>query len=222
LLTKLAHRQTEITQKLVFASLHESLNLQMDKPALRQLYKQKRLQLTANEKAALEAKMLVHFQEYNWPPVSELFTFIPLEILNEPDTAPFCWHIQDITSIAPEKTCRLSAPVINARKQTMEAVVFDEESSFNENELGIAEPQTGTIISPEKIDMVLVPLLAFDRKGNRVGYGKGYYDHFMKQCRPGAVLAGLSFFGPEDTIEGIFEIDVPLTHCITPEQIYVF
>jgi 5-formyltetrahydrofolate cyclo-ligase len=194
----------------------------MDKPTLRLLYKQKRLLLTATEKATLEAKMLFHFQQYNWPPVTELFTFIPLETLNEPDTAPFCWHIQDASLLSTGTACRIAAPVIDADQQTMEAVVFDERSSFHENALGIAEPEPGTIVPPEKIDMVLVPLLTFDRKGNRVGYGKGYYDQFMKNCRPGTILAGLSFFGPEDTIEGILEIDVPLTHCITPEQIYVF
>lgn len=194
----------------------------MTKPELRQLYKQKRLQLNASEKRQKEEQMLDRFQKFTWPPVKELFTFLPLETLNEPDTAPFCWYIQDFTMMFSGTASRLSAPVIDADKQTMEAVVFDEHSPFTENSLGIAEPQTGTIIPPEQIDMVLVPLLCFDTKGNRVGYGKGYYDHFMKKCRKDTILAGLSFFPPADPIEGILEIDVPLTHCITPEQIYVF
>ena len=70
--------------------------------------------------------------------------------------------------------------------------------------------------------MVLVPLLAFDSKGYRVGYGKGFYDRFLKQCRNDCVKIGLSYFEPIDAINDAGEFDVPLDFCITPQKAYVF
>jgi 5-formyltetrahydrofolate cyclo-ligase len=67
-----------------------------------------------------------------------------------------------------------------------------------------------------------VPLLAFDEKGFRVGYGKGFYDRFLKQCKDGGIKIGLSYFNPIDTIEDAGEFDVPLNFCITPQKVYVF
>lgn len=67
-----------------------------------------------------------------------------------------------------------------------------------------------------------MPLLAYDKQGNRVGYGKGFYDKFLSQCKPNVVKIGLSFFEPEDLIEDIFENDVKLDVCITTLEIYNF
>lgn len=194
----------------------------MDKPALRRLYKQKRLALSLAEKAALEEQMLLHFQQYNWPAPKELFTYLPSEKFREPDTIPFIRHIRYFSEMYSGKKCNLSAPVLDASGETMQAVRFDEGAVFNMNSFGVPEPPHGEVVPPEQIDMVLVPLLVFDRHGNRVGYGKGHYDKFLQHCRKNMVRVGLSFFEPEAAFEGVLEIDVPLTHCITPEQIYAF
>ena len=87
--------------------------------------------------------------------------------------------------------------------------------------LGIPEPVSGIAILPEILDVVFVPLLAYDEKGHRIGYGKGFYDRFLKKCRPDTIFVGLSFFGPEPQID--FEAtDVPLHYCVTPEGILDF
>jgi 5-formyltetrahydrofolate cyclo-ligase len=70
--------------------------------------------------------------------------------------------------------------------------------------------------------MVIVPMLAFDRQGNRVGYGKGYYDSFLKQCRPDCIKVGVCYFEPIAQIDDAGDFDVPLNFCITPQQVYVF
>ncbi len=46
-------------------------------------------------------------------------------------------------------------------------------------EYGILAPYTSRIIAPEDIELMLVPGLAFDRKGNRLGRGKGFYDMYL-------------------------------------------
>jgi len=69
---------------------------------------------------------------------------------------------------------------------------------------------------------VLVPLLSFDKKGFRVGYGKGFYDRFLMQCKSDCIKIGLSYFDPIDVIDDADEFDVPLDFCITPQKVYVF
>jgi 5-formyltetrahydrofolate cyclo-ligase len=88
--------------------------------------------------------------------------------------------------------------------------------------LGIPEPVQGELIPDEQIDLVFVPLLAFDKKGNRVGYGKGFYDRFLAQCRPNTQKMGLSFFCPIDEISDVDPWDVKLDSCICPDKIWTF
>ncbi|WP_337251765.1 5-formyltetrahydrofolate cyclo-ligase [Maribacter halichondriae] len=88
--------------------------------------------------------------------------------------------------------------------------------------MGVPEPVDGIEIDPMKIDVVFVPLLAFDEKGNRVGYGKGFYDDFLSKCRPNVVKVGLSLFEAEKNITGIADHDILLNYCVTPQRIYSF
>ena len=90
------------------------------------------------------------------------------------------------------------------------------------NDWGIPEPVEGIEISTDKIEVVFIPLLVFDEKGNRIGYGKGFYDRFLSQCSPDVVKIGLSFFDAEKEISDISPLDVPLDYCVTPEKIYDF
>jgi 5-formyltetrahydrofolate cyclo-ligase len=93
---------------------------------------------------------------------------------------------------------------------------------IKKNSYNIPEPVDGIEIENNKIDVVFIPLLAFDKLGNRVGYGKGFYDKFLSQCKPETIKIGLSFFEAETEITDVFEGDVKLNYCVTPEQIYSF
>ncbi len=86
----------------------------------------------------------------------------------------------------------------------------------------IPEPIDGIEILNHKIDVVFVPLLAFDLKGNRVGYGKGFYDNFLASCKPETIKIGLSFFEAEAEIEDVYKNDISLDYCVTPDKIYTF
>jgi 5-formyltetrahydrofolate cyclo-ligase len=71
------------------------------------------------------------------------------------------------------------------------------------------------------VQVVLVPLLAYDGKGNRLGFGKGHYDTFLGSLPHSVIKIGLSFFPPEDTLP-VEPHDIPLNYCITPEQVWAF
>lgn len=95
-------------------------------------------------------------------------------------------------------------------------------TKLRKNLYNIPEPTNGLEVSTEMIDVVFVPLIAFDKKGNRVGYGKGFYDRFLKNCRSETLKIGLSLFEPEDSVDDTYEGDVKLDYCVTPKTIYSF
>jgi 5-formyltetrahydrofolate cyclo-ligase len=90
------------------------------------------------------------------------------------------------------------------------------------NEIGIPEPNHGKIIKTEQFDYVFVPLLAFDNSGQRVGYGKGFYDRFLKKCSAHCQFVGLSLFDESVEISDVNRNDVKLDYCITPNKIIRF
>ena len=90
------------------------------------------------------------------------------------------------------------------------------------SQYGIPEPVDGIEVPSNKLDVVFVPLLAFDQKGHRVGYGKGFYDRFLNECKPDAIKIGLSFFEAEEELIEANDTDVPLDYCVTPEKVYSF
>ena len=100
--------------------------------------------------------------------------------------------------------------------------LLTDSTRFKKNHFGISEPVHGLVVPIEKIDVVFVPLLAFDKFGNRVGYGKGFYDVFLNKCRQDTLKIGLSFFEAEEAVEDVFKQDVTLDYCITPNRIYEF
>lgn len=108
--------------------------------------------------------------------------------------------------------------------ETREMIHFllTDNTKIKKNEYNIPEPVDGLEVPTKKIDVVFVPLLAFDKAGHRAGYGKGFYDKFLKDCKPEIIKIGLSFFEAEELIEDVFENDVKLDYCVTPNRVYEF
>jgi len=90
------------------------------------------------------------------------------------------------------------------------------------NSFGIPEPVNGIPFPVKNIDVVFVPLLAYDLLGNRIGYGKGFYDRFLSQCRTDCIKIGLSFFLPEQEKFETEALDMALDYAVTPEQFFHF
>jgi 5-formyltetrahydrofolate cyclo-ligase len=113
-------------------------------------------------------------------------------------------------------------PKINPVDFSMQHILQEEDTYFELNHYGIPEPVNGKTIDPLELDLVIVPLLGFDEQGNRVGYGKGYYDRFLSKCKEDVIKVGLSFLSPIDCIEDVDFFDKKLDFCITPECVYAF
>lgn len=100
--------------------------------------------------------------------------------------------------------------------------LLQENTALKLSEYGIPEPVSGIELPSDMMEVVFVPLLAFDFDGNRIGYGKGFYDRFLSECKENTLFIGLSFFAPEEEEIPYEDLDVPLHFCITPKRIYSF
>lgn len=146
-----------------------------------------------------------------------LHTFLPIEKNKEVNT----WTI--INRIKKDfPGLRISIPKINNQTAILDSYYFEGSDQLKNNTWEIPEPMQGIPTPPEKIDAVLVPLLAFDTKGNRVGYGRGFYDKFLSICRVDCKKIGLSFFEGIDNIDEVDDTDVPLDLIITPKNCKFF
>jgi 5-formyltetrahydrofolate cyclo-ligase len=106
--------------------------------------------------------------------------------------------------------------------QGLEHFLLTDQISFKLNRFGIPEPLSGIEIIPQQIEVVFVPLLIFDLQGHRVGYGKGYYDRFLRKCPRKTLKVGLSFFDPISKIEDIDNSDIALDYALTPRETFIF
>ncbi len=111
----------------------------------------------------------------------------------------------------------------NFSDSTMTHYLYQKNTPLKENKYGIPEPE-GDLegIDPSILDMVILPLLAYDRNGHRVGYGKGFYDRFLGHTREDCIKVGVSFFEPEARFREIDEHDVAMNFCATPHRVYSF
>lgn len=88
------------------------------------------------------------------------------------------------------------------------------ESMVTSQSFGILEPKTEELVDPKVVDFAIIPGVAFDRKGNRLGRGKGYYDRFLKETNAFKVAVGYDFQILDEVPVSSF--DVPVDLVISP------
>lgn len=187
----------------------------MLKKALRIHYKTLRKQLSENQ---LEEMSLAVANNVLTLPIWEktyFHIFLPIEAHNEVNTE-FILHLLS----GKDKEILISKSDFETRNMTH--FLLTDNTKIKKNEYNIPEPVDGIEVPAKKIEVVFIPLLAYDKQGNRVGYGKGFYDKFLSECQPETIKIGLSFFEPEEQITDVFETDVKLDYCVTPNAVFKF
>ena len=187
------------------------------KAALRTAYKQRRRELTEKDRLILDDLILIQFQKLILHDVHALLSYWPIKSHYEINTLPITDYL---TFKIPG--LRVCFPKTDFAQTKLQAVEVDKNTSFEINHAGIGEPVDGELIYPEELDMVFVPMLAYDKRGYRVGYGKGFYDRYLHLCKKNVIKIGFSYFEPEDLIPEVNEFDIPLNLAITPHCIYEF
>ena len=99
----------------------------------------------------------------------------------------------------------------------MKAMVPRKEDAWRQGPFGIWEPEEefSDPADPEEIDVILVPCVAFDRKGNRCGHGAGYYDRYLPQCRKDMIPVLIAFDAQETDTLMTDATDVPVRIIVT-------
>lgn len=82
-------------------------------------------------------------------------------------------------------------PISNTKNETLILSKLENWEDLQNGPYGILEPKKIIEISPDKIDLIIVPGVGFDEKGNRLGHGKGYYDKLLQKSN--AIKIGLAF-----------------------------
>lgn len=140
--------------------------------------------------------------------------FLPIESQNEINT-------EYVLNILAGKDKNIIVSKSNFNDFSMSHFLLTDNTKLIKNKYGIPEPKDGIPISSQQIEVVFVPLIAFDVNGNRVGYGKGFYDRFLSECKSETIKVGLSFFDTEEVIE-VEKNDVRLNYCVNPNKKFIF
>src|SRR5215212_5443142 len=150
----------------------------MLKKEARNYFKEKRYTISQTDKQKWDDLLLIQFQTIELPFLEYVLSFYPIEQNNEPNT----FLITDYLHFR-NPNLQICYPRTNVKENTMQAVICNADSIFEANEYNIPEPLDTERADPFSIDLVIIPMLAFDENGNRVGYGKGFYDRYLKDCR---------------------------------------
>ena len=190
--------------------------MNLDKPQLRIFYKELRASLSDAE---LESKSLqiteqVRFFLEERNDLTHFHLFFPIPNQREINTYAIKSFLEKRGAII--YTSRVES--LTPRLQTLKLIPG---TNFRLDKWNIPIPVDFELVTDELIQVVFVPLLAFDKKGNRVGFGKGYYDKYLSSLGASVLKVGLSFFPPEPNIPSDLH-DIPLDYCITPENIITF
>ena len=187
----------------------------MTKSELRNIYKSKRRALSQEAVDDLSLQIANRLLQLNIWDVSFYHVFLSITEQNEVNS-------DYLLNILSGKDKHIVVSKSDFKTYSMSHYLLTDNTAIKKNNYNIPEPIDGIEIPVEKIDIVFVPLLAFDNQGNRVGYGKGFYDKFLSTCKPEAIKIGLSFFEAEEQIDDIFENDIRLDYCVTPNKTYKF
>jgi 5-formyltetrahydrofolate cyclo-ligase len=182
----------------------------MKKQELRALYKQKRKDLTEIQIKGLQENIYQQVYNLDLSKVNNVHVFLSISKFKEIDTLPLITYFRNCNK-------RIVISKCNFKDNTLSHFYFEDDTVLALNKFGVPEPINAEPALENDLDLIFVPLLISDIKKYRVGYGKGYYDRFLLNCRKDAKLIGLNFFPPITEIEDKNEFDIPLHQVIYPK-----
>jgi len=186
----------------------------MKKSEIRKIYLEKRKALLQDEVSLLSEKIfenfINHFKPYSG---QKVHVFIPIEKFNEIRTESF---IQYCLS----RHIQVLVPKI-VDKKLISVEIFSD-TKFETNAWGIFEPVSSEDSQIYDFDFIVTPLLYCDKKGNRVGYGKGFYDTFFEMVSENSKKIGVNYFDPDDMIDDVWKNDIPVDYLVTPVEVLSF
>ena len=182
----------------------------MKKQELRALYKQKRNNLTEIQIKGLQENIYQQIYNLDLSTVKNVHLFLSMPKFKEIDTTTLITYFRN-------KNKRIVISKCNFKDNTLSHFYLEEDTVLSLNKFGVLEPVAAELVEENKLDIIFIPMLISDDKKFRVGYGKGFYDRFLLNCRKDAKFIGLNFFPPITAIEDKNEFDIPLHQVIYPK-----
>jgi 5-formyltetrahydrofolate cyclo-ligase len=185
-----------------------------DKDELREDHKRFRQSLTSEQ--VEEASRAVAHRLISFPPFMAAATILAYSPVNGEISPQPALRLRE--ELMGSAASTIAYPRVTGKRE-MEARITEAEA-LEKGALGIPEPNViAKFIDPIDIDVVLVPGIAFNRQGFRIGYGKGFYDTYLSRLSRNAVTVGLAY--DESIVEHLpFEVhDVAVDFVATPERI---
>lgn len=197
----------------------------MTKIEIRKIFSERRKNFSTCQQDDISEAIATNFFSFLPKILSEninfIHIFLPITSKNEIDTFLI---IRKIQKEFPK--IKIIVPKINLEIMQIESHLLEENSILKLNKWNISEIENGEIIENSLINIVLLPLLAFDKNGFRVGYGKGFYDKFLEKCykegNQNIIKIGLSSENNPIQIDDLDEFDKKMDFCITPLEIIKF
>lgn len=183
----------------------------MIKSELRKIYQLKRNALTFEEIQVLQENIYQQIYDLDISEVKNIHIFLTLEKFKEINTTPIIDYFR-------KHKKRIIVSKSDFTNNTLTHFYLEENTEIALSKYGIPEPKNAKTVLEADIDLVFVPLLISDINQYRVGYGKGFYDRFLSNCRKDVKTIGLNFFKPIAKIDDINEFDVALNKVIYPRD----
>ncbi|MBF8149781.1 5-formyltetrahydrofolate cyclo-ligase [Winogradskyella sp. F6397] len=187
----------------------------MTKAVLRKKYKNLRQQLSDTQVDDFSIKIANKLLTLDIWDKSFYHVFLTIEEQKEINT-------DYILNILAGKDKNIIISKSHIKDYSMTHFLLTDNTRLKKSTYNVPEPVDGIAIQASQLEVVFVPLLAYDKTGNRVGYGKGFYDRFLAQCKPETLKIGLSFFEAENEAFETSEEDIKLDYCVTPNQVFQF
>lgn len=187
----------------------------MNKSELRKQFLAQRKAIPSEQKAEWDAWLAdALIKVLDEQDIRVLHTFVPIEKFAEVNVLDSLksWQLS-------HEERALVIPKVAQHQMEMSHFLWTPDLSWEESAWGIKEPKEGKLANLHLIDAVLTPLLSIDEEGQRVGYGKGYYDAFFTQTPSKALKIGIGYFPPVERIDDLHPSDVPLDMYIYPGQV---
>ena len=182
----------------------------MHKAELRKIYKQKRQDLSFTEIHQLQDSIYQQIYDLDISDIKTMHIFLTLEKFKEIDTSTIIQYFRS-------KNKKIVVSKSNFKTNTLTHFYLEEDTQIALNTYGILEPINAVQVDEKVLDLVFVPLLISDEQNYRVGYGKGFYDRFLSNCRKDCKKIGLNFFKPISKISDVNDFDVALNDVMYPK-----
>lgn len=185
----------------------------MDKTFLRKQYLQRRMTLSDDKVILYSQKIFNQFSKsFEIKEGDKIHCFLPIVEKKEIDTCPWI-------DFFFQNNIRVFVPKV-VGSEIISIEIFPD-TKYETSRWKIREPSSNMISDVTEFDYCIIPLLYCDNFGNRIGYGKGFYDRFLSETIVHQKV-GINYFEPKERISDVFSTDIKLDFLICPNDLYHF